>query len=221
MRLRRERDDPATPVDLPGRSEAVIVSTANGGRMPARVLSVGPDGLVLAIVVPIKPFSARDLDGMVLLYTNSHGRIRLSGDFGVPDPSEPDVLQLHTPRTIEVLQERQYVRIRAARPLILRRAEDHLGVRSQTVDFSGGGALVDGPNTLKPGDEVEFRLTLHEGGAPVTGTARVVRVDIEGRRAIAFEQISSFDRRRLVRFIFEYQRDERRRGLSGGGSHGR
>jgi len=43
----------------------------------------------------------------------------------------------------------------------------------------------------------------------------VVRIDPQGRRAVEFDSISDLDRRRLVRFIFECQRSERRRGLEG------
>jgi c-di-GMP-binding flagellar brake protein YcgR len=88
-------------------------------------------------------------------------------------------------------------------------------MQSFTVDVSGGGLLLAGPDTLAVGEELTFRLTLTPGVTPVSGTGRVVRVDGQGRRAVEFESISDLDRRRLVRFIFECQRDERRRGLEG------
>ena len=55
---------------------------------------------------------------------------------------------------------------------------------------------------------------------PISGTGKVVRVDAQGHRAVEFESISDLDRRRLVRFIFECQRAERRRGLDREGSGG-
>ncbi len=63
------------------------------------------------------------------------------------------------------------------------------------------------------GDEIRFQLVLVQGAPPVTGSARVVRATPQGRSAVEFESISEVDRRRVVRFIFECQRDERRRGL--------
>ncbi len=43
-----------------------------------------------------------------------------------------------------------------------------------------------------------------------------MRTDGQGRLGVVFDEISDLDRRRLVRFIFECQRAERRRGLDKG-----
>jgi c-di-GMP-binding flagellar brake protein YcgR len=51
---------------------------------------------------------------------------------------------------------------------------------------------------------------------PIGGKGRVVRIDDRRRRAVEFTSISELDRRRLIRFIFECQRDERQRGLDTG-----
>ncbi|HEY2202256.1 MAG TPA: PilZ domain-containing protein, partial [Solirubrobacteraceae bacterium] len=122
---------------------------------------------------------------------------------------------LSAPRSLEVLQEREYVRIRSARPVLVYAAHDGMRVQSFTVDVSGGGLLLAGPDTLRVGHELTFQLTLTPGVTPVSGKGRVVRVDSQGRLAVEFESISDLDRRRLVRFIFECQRSERRRGLEG------
>ena len=123
------------------------------------------------------------------------------------------MLTLTAPRSVEVLQEREYVRIRSARPVLVYAAREGMRIQSFTVDVSGGGLLLAGPDTLAIGEELTFSLTLTPGVTPVSGRGRVVRVDPQGRRAVEFESISDLDRRRLVRFIFECQRAERRRGL--------
>jgi len=220
VRLRRPRQQESKPLALPERGEAVIVSTSAGGHMPARIAELDADSLLVAISVPIKPFSPRELDGMQLLFNNQHGRIRLSGECSVEDEREPDVLRMRNPRSIEVLQEREFVRIKAARPVIVYRVGDQVEVASFTVDLSGGGVLLAGPDNLKPGDEVRFSLSIQPGDASIAGKGRVVRCDEQGRNAVCFDEISDFDRRRLVRFIFECQRQERRRGLPGRESHG-
>jgi len=213
MRLRREKAETPKPLSLPSRSETVILSTAAGGKMPARVIARGTQTLLLAIVVPIKPFSAAELNGLVVEYSSPRGRVRLTGTFIVEDPKEPDLVRLEGARSIEVLQEREYVRIRSARPVVVYADSNSLEVQSYTIDLSGGGFLLAGPDTLKTGDELEFKLTVTPGVLPITGQGRVARIDSAGRRAICFEEISDLDRRRLVRFIFECQRAERRRGL--------
>jgi c-di-GMP-binding flagellar brake protein YcgR len=85
-------------------------------------------------------------------------------------------------------------------------------MQSFTVDVSGGGLLMSGPDALEVGEEVKFRLTLTPGVLPISGTGRVVRTDSQGRGGIVFESISDLDRRRLTRFISECQRAEQRPG---------
>ncbi len=120
---------------------------------------------------------------------------------------------MDAPRSVEVLQEREYVRINAARPVLVYAGSDLLEIQSYTVDLSGGGFLLAGPDTLQIGEELSFQLSLNHDVMPISGRARVVRVDRQGRRAAVFHEITDLDRRRLVRFIFECQRTERQRGL--------
>jgi len=213
MKFGRGSTAKSTPVSLPGRTHMVTL-VPNGGRsLPARVLESAPDSLVVAIMVPSEPLSYGQLEGMVLEFTDVQGRVRLTGAAAIEDPSEPDVLRIDHPRSVEVLQEREYVRIKSARPALVYGLPDRPPMQSYTVDVSGGGFLLAGPDTLKIGDEVQFQLTLTPGVLQITGSGRVVRVDNQGRRGVAFESISELDRRRLIRFIFECQRSERQRGL--------
>ena len=221
MRLGRRKSRPTTTaLVLPGPSDSVVIGVPRGGHMPARVLERGPDTLLLAITVPTRPLTPAQLQDLVVEYNSARGRVRLHGAFAVEDPAEPDVVRMRQPRSVEVLQERDYVRIRAGRPVIVYRGSDHGRIESFTVDVSGGGLLLAGPDTLAVGEQMTFRLSLAAGEPPVAGTGQVVRVDAVGRRAIAFTEISDLDRRRLVRFIFECQRAERRRGLSDGSGDG-
>jgi len=220
MKLRRDKSESSKPVSLPARSDTVTLATASGGRIPARVVEQAPNALLVAIMVPTKPFSASDLAGLVLEYTGPRGRVRLTGAAVIDDPSEPDLLRIEGLRSLEVLQEREYVRINSARPVIVYTGGDRQQVQSYTVDVSGGGFLLAGPDTLRIGEAVSFRLTITPGEAPVTGTGRVARIDAQGRRGVAFAEISDYDRRRLVRFIFECQRAELRRGLAQGDGRG-
>ncbi len=137
-----------------------------GGKgIHARVLECGPDTLLVAIMVPIGPLSASHLDGLVLEFVSPQGRVRLSGTTTIEDPSDPDVLRIDAPRSIEVLQEREYVRIRSARPAIVYAGTNRSAVESYTVDLSGGGFLLAGPDTLKIGEDVQFKITLEPRAA--------------------------------------------------------
>jgi len=220
MKLGRGHAEKSKPVTLPERSQTVTLTLAGGKSLPARVLERGPDTLLVAIMVAIEPLSHRQLDELVLEFVAPHGRVRLSGTVSVENPAEPDVLRIDGPRSIEVLQEREYVRIKSARPAVVYGGPSTAPIHSYTVDLSGGGFLLAGPDSLKIGEEVHFQLTLTPGVLLISGTGRVVRVDRDGRRAVAFESISELDRRRLIRFIFECQRADRHRGLETEGRYG-
>jgi len=213
MKFGRPAPAKSEPVTLPERAQTVTLMPAKGKGIPARVLECQPDALVVAIMVPTEPLSHDQLEGMTLEFTAAHGRVRLSGTTTIEDPSDPDVVRIEHPRSIEVLQEREYVRIKSARPALVYGLPDQIPVQSYTVDLSGGGFLLAGPDSLRIGDEVQFQLTLTPGVLLISGTGKVVRVDNRGRRAVAFESITELDRRRLIRFIFECQRTERQRGL--------
>lgn len=215
MKLTRSKRHAHTaPVELPEVHEPVVLAVGSGS-IPARVIERGPDALVMAITVPARPLEPSQLASLCVEYAGPRGRVRLGGSLASQDAADPEVVRLDSPRSIEVLQEREYVRIRAARPVLVFRARGGEQVQSFTVDVSGGGLLLAGPDTLGAGEELTFTLTLTPGVAPVSGRGRVVRIDAQGRRAVEFTSISDLDRRRLVRFIFECQRAELQRGLSG------
>jgi len=220
MRLGRKKSQPAQAVAIPARSETVTLALASGEKLPARVVTSDPSVLLVGIMLPRQPLGAAELAALVLEFNDVRGRVRLQGTTTIQDAQEPDLIRIEGPRSIEVLQEREFVRIRSARPIIVYSGRDHMQVQSYTVDVSGGGLLLAGPDTLNIGEQVRFRLSTRAGEDPIVGTGKVVRSDPQGRRAVAFEEISDLDRRRLVRFIFEIQRAERRRGLQQDETHG-
>ncbi len=115
--------------------------------------------------------------------------------------------------TVAVSQRREYVRLKAKRPVLVYVGSERRQVQTYAVELAGGGLLLAGPNVLEVGEEVEFQLSLAAGSEPVIGMGRVVRSDVRGQRAITFSEMSELNRRRLVRFIFACERAERRRML--------
>ncbi len=205
---------------LPAAGDNVILSTNAGGRIPARVTACEQGSLTVAIMVPSKPLSDSQLAALVLDYSDVRGRVRLHGSAVVVDPEEPDLLRIDQPRSIEILQQREFVRVQTARPVAISVPEEPLRIDTFTVDISGSGFLLAGPESLKVGYELGFRLSLGEDVLPVAGKGMVVRIDRRGRPAVGIEELSDLERRRLVRFIFDCQRVERRRGLETDGRHG-
>ena len=220
MKFGRGNSEKSQPVSLPERSENVTLVPASGERIPARVLERGAETLLVAIMVPIQPLSHSQLEGLVLEFVGPRGRVRLSGHHHDRE-SRGAGRPAHRPATLD--RGAPGTRVRAHHvhaPCIVYGGPDQIPVQSYTVDVSGGGFLLAGPDSLKIGEEVEFQLTLTPGVLVISGKGKVVRVDSRQRRAVAFTQISELDRRRLIRFIFECQRDERQRGLETDGHYG-
>jgi hypothetical protein len=199
-------------VELPDHADTVTIVPLSGARIPARVLESGPGMMAVAITVPIDPLGARQLQSLVIEFQGPNGRVHLTGAATV-DPSDQDVLRIVKPRSIDVVQEREYVRIKSARPALVFGGAEFTKIDTCTVDISGGGFLLAGAGMLRIGDPVHFKLELKTGELPVSGTGKVVRVDARGNRGIVFDDIQDLDRRRLIRFIFEHQRSELRMGL--------
>jgi PilZ domain len=218
MRLLRHNPDDNDALKLPQRSATVTLGRASGERIQARVVESAEDSLLVVVMFRTqRPLREGDLNDIVLEYASHRGRVRVCGAVTLEDR---DLLRFRELCSTEVLQEREYVRVKATRPVMVATGGSQGTVRSYSVDLSGGGILLAGPNTLKIGERVQFRLTTTPGSAPITGTGTVVRTDERGHRAISFEDIAEGDHRRLVRFIFECQRAERRRGLEQEESHG-
>lgn len=210
---RAKAERAAAAIELPERAAMVTLVPASGAKIPARVLESGHGTLLVAITVPVEPLRPRQLEALVVEFQGPNGRVRLTGTASVEDPSDPDVLRLDSPRSIDVVQEREHVRIKSARPALVFGGPDLIQIESCTVDISGGGFLLAAADVLELGDEVHFQIELAAGEHPVCGTGKVVRIDPAGHRAIAFDEVKDLDRRRLVRYIFECQRAELRMGL--------
>jgi hypothetical protein len=152
-------------------------------RPPEKPLELGVDATVEAI--------------------DARGLHRLTGTL---DPSliEPDVVSLRW-EEIEDIQRRQFVRVEATCVVEVRRqGKEPIG--TFTVNVSGSGFLLAGPDDLEEGTQVELDVKLEEDQDPLRVTAEVVRVTGHGHRGVHIVEINERDRERLVHFCFERQR---------------
>ena len=147
---------------------------------PARVLESTVQSLQVAILVPTRAFGARELEELVVEYPAARGRVHLTGTAVIEDPHEPDLIRVQGPLTAEVLQERDFVRVSSARPVLVYMGSGSEKIQSFTVDLSGGGLLLAGPDTLQIGERIEFRLTVAQDAPPIKGVGTVVRIDSKG-----------------------------------------
>jgi PilZ domain len=104
--------------------------------------------------------------------------------------------------------QRANVRVQAQRPVIAYVGDERSEVLSYTLDLSAGGMLLAGMDHLEPGELLEFELTLEPDDPVVAGVATVVRSTPDGNCAVSFKSMGDEDERRLVKWVFDYQRTE-------------
>jgi hypothetical protein len=215
MKLRRAKEPDRAELALPERSEAVTIVRPSGERVQARIVEREGEQLLVALMFRVeRPLDNGRLDELQLEFTSPRGRVRLQGTVTLEDR---ELLRFRELRSHELIQEREYVRVQSTRPVLVLTGSSQGTIQTYSVDLSGGGMLLAGPSTLKVGEQVQFRLTIAKGAPPITGAGTVVRTDTQGRRALCFDEIAEGEHRRLVRYIFECQRAERRRGLGASG----
>jgi PilZ domain len=178
----------------PGRDIAVEVVWQTGHELTLSVLAMGS-----AIEFPA-------VEELVLECSSSRGMTRLGGE---ASPTPDNRLRFAVHDLIEVEQRRRFVRVRVSRPVRVAREADGAVSHTFALDLSGGGLLLAGPDQLRPGEHVSFRLRLETGAEPIEGYARVVRVAGAGHPALTFDSIKPADRERLIHFIFDCERRAR------------
>jgi PilZ domain len=213
----KDGTEPPKEGGLFARARHARLRTSSGEQWPVRV--AGPEGGDLMLVLLVEPdeadrgqhkalLEADPSEPSTLEFTSEYGVARFSGDAVL---EEHDLVRFHVHDSPEVVQRREFVRVQAPQPVVLAIAGSATIGSSYSVDVSGGGMLLSGPETLRLEDNVRFRLHLSADTPPIKGRARVVRVASGGQRALVFEQISKQDRERLIHFIFDRQREARAR----------
>lgn len=187
---------------LPGSGQGTL-TTPDGEPLPVRTFERGRE-VVLVVLVDVEevpPNLPQDAD---LEYTSVRGVVRLHGKAVFEDRS---LVRFSATGDPEVMQRRSFVRVHAPRAVTLEYGEGDKRWVS-TVDLSGGGMLLAGAESLQANQTVRFAIMVDDE-QPIAGTARVVRIGVDEKRALVFEQIDEQDRQRLIRFVFECMRTAR------------
>jgi hypothetical protein len=189
------------------------LSTPVGSPIPVRVFERG-DFMMLVLMLDaaeeLMLDAADDLgqsEPLVLEYVSPRGLVRFRGKAVL---QERDLVRFDVSSAPEITQRREFVRVPALQDVKLTGDEEPVAanpIRSHAIDVSGGGMLISGADRLEPDSVVRFTLHLGPGAPDVGGSARVVRADEQGRRALVFEEISRDDRQRLIHFLFDRQRE--------------
>jgi c-di-GMP-binding flagellar brake protein YcgR len=129
------------------------------------------------------------------------------------------VLVLDLPNDIRRVQRRNYVRVPAFYPVTFR-SVNRQGLsdtkKGVMLDLSGGGMRFQTDEPVEKGAILIATLALLSG--PIQTSARVCRVERDSETSkysvsVDFYQIPERDRDRIIRCVFELQRDMRKKGL--------
>ena len=198
------KDTGSAPARLIAGGDQGSLTTPVGEKVPVRVFERDSDLLMLVMLLASDTgMEPEPIEPMLLEYTSVHGLVRVRGEALLENQ---DLIRFHSLEDAEVLQRREFVRIDAPQPVLVEAEEGSAPVRTHALDVSGGGMLLRGLASLELGTSVRFRLELGAGEPTIEGRARVVRAGDSDERGVVFEQISSANRQRLIRFIFDRQR---------------
>jgi len=210
---------PAKP-PLPELRQDVIITLPDRRQYRGRVSKVTAHEIVVVLMLDArKALTLGDASPMWVEFPAPRGLVRLEGRGTV---ATHDLVRFQHEGAVDVVQRRDFVRVRVVRPLALARlsAEGEPGewIETLTVNVSGNGLLAArwaGAESCAIGDALAFRMTVGDDEPPIEGRGRVARIGDDGQRGIAIEQIDGDARRQLVRFIFEQERIARQRTRDG------
>jgi hypothetical protein len=214
-------DKAPAALPLPELRQDVVITLPDRSQYRGRVSRVTREEIVVVLMLVDRrdPLTLGDASPMAIEYPAPRGLVRLEGRGTV---ATHDLVRFHHEGAVDIVQRRDFVRVRVVRPLALAPiGEDGTPgewTDALTVNVSGNGLLASGGGagieTLAVGDEVAFRLTPSEG-EQIAGRGRVARVGDDGQRGIAIEELDRDARRQLVRFVFEQERIARQRTRDG------
>lgn len=195
---------------------------------PVRVsISHTDDEILLTVVGDVGELLNQPLTKLTLESTGGQGVLRSRGTGQWVDHNQ---IRFFLDETADLVQRRQFVRVVTAQRVVLLADGDEDEDRddyeddyeddledqddseladTMAVNISGGGMLLAMPRKLdlEPDNTVRFILYLRVEEEPVTGVAKVIRVNEDDQQlALAFEEIARRDRERVIKFIFDRQR---------------
>jgi hypothetical protein len=178
----------------------------NGLTVPVSISYHGEDVLIV-VLDGIEELVSGPLTLLMLESTGSRGVVRTAG---AAELVEANLLRFVLDGAAEVVQRREFVRVVAAKRLVLEDEDGEVLAEGLTVDISGGGLRAQLPRSAEvPFDRTvvfSLFLGLTDYDDQVSGTAQIVRTREDNQVGLVFEHIANRDQERLIRFVFERQR---------------
>lgn len=216
-----------TPEDLKvnKRVEIIIENSYYAGSYPSRVEEILPDIIVLAaplkrgVVVPL-----RVGDTIKVNYYGKTAGYSFTTKVIATSYKRIPLIAVEKPQEFTKIQRRSYIRVPARIPVRFTLLDDQkkpteLNCCCETIDISGGGVALLSSTALPCGSCMEMELNV-----PRKGTIRVIGKVARSEEkkteygkmtllGISFVEIEESDRDKIIQYVFEIQRDMRRKGL--------
>lgn len=205
---------------LPDVGDELLLSVPQTEQVLVRVTDAGPGFFELRLLEqPVTPAPQLERSALMIEFINDDGIARMHGRLDVPlyrrGGASHDTVRFAHRGSPQLLKRREFVRATVDLPLTLTGpdADDEpVTTHAHAIDLSGGGMLVDGLLACPRRDDVlSFTLDLADGGEPVSGIGRVVRLETAARVGLQFTNLDQPDRIRLMHLAFEMSREQRRR----------
>lgn len=178
----------------------------DGLSVPVSISYHGED-VLLVVLDGVEELVAGPLSMLMLESTGARGVVRTPGN---AELIEANLLRFVLESSVELVQRREFVRVIAAKRLVLEDEDGEEIAEGLTVDISGGGMLVQLPRSAEVPLNTTLFFSLFLGltdyDDQVNGTVQIVRRSDDNQVALEFEHISHRDQERLIRFVFERQR---------------
>jgi hypothetical protein len=176
----------------------------DGLSVPVSISYHGED-VLLVVLDGVEELVAGPLSMLMLESAGTRGIVRTPGN---AELIEANLLRFVLASSVELVQRRAYVRVVAAKRLVLE--DGDLVAEGLTVDISGGGMLAQLPRSAEVPLNTTLFFSLFLGltdyDDQVSGTVQIVRRNDDNQIALEFEHIAHRDQERLIRFVFERQR---------------
>ncbi len=170
-------------------------------------------------IVPISPGTI-----VKLTYTDNVAIYTFTTEVISQNSKDPPTVTLGPPSDVKRIQRRNFVRLDERLAVTLHKLDDNYAPSGEifagmTVDLSGGGTMFGSNTILQMGDTLEAIVYLGENES-IRAVGRVVRFVENPAKAkdkysvgMEFTVIEETERDKIIRFIFNRQRELRRKGL--------
>ena len=222
--IKSERKPADMVLKIGARLTFFPLSTENG--VASRVEDISGDRLMVAMPVNEKGVPILPLPGenMVCRIAGTGCYYKFNAVYLDKGKAPIPVWFVRKPEFVEKVQNREFVRISVDYPVILRPLDENgaMGgmIFTKAVDISGGGLAVMNKTMLPLGSKAVLELDNIPGVGMLRITGRVVRcvkVDAAGDNVFhvgfQFLDLSRQHQNRLVKFIFDIQRQSLAKGI--------